>query len=373
MIQDKNVSRRDILKLGPAALAFGTAVPLIRAAQGKDPALEYRTLGRTGLKVTTVSLGCMVAPEAVIAKAGDLGINWFDTAHGYKGGQNEGEVGRAVKGKRNKVHISTKIHTASRQEMLKALDLSLQRLQTDYVDNLMAHGLSSRSEVLNEDYIGTLQEAKKAGKTRFMGFSTHSNMAECVEAAVDAKVYDILLVKFNYSAADPRLLAAVEKAAAAGIGVIAMKTQLGDFPNPGGSLTPHQAALKWVLENKSITCAVPGTRDFQQLEQNVAVMGQRLAFWEQRHLDRYAAETADLQCSGCGTCLGVCPKGVEIAEVRRCSMYLEGYRDEGLARENYRQLAADAAPCVDCDTCVVPCSRGTALQPLLSRTHLSLV
>ena len=369
----RNPTRRQILKMGPAAIALGMVAPVARATQGGQSQLAFRTLGKTNLKVTTVSLGCMVAPEEVIAKAGDLGINWFDTAHGYKGGRNEGEVGRAMKGRRDKVYISTKLHIGSTKEMLDTLDISLRRLQTDYVDNLMAHGVSSRAEVFNEDSIEALQQAKKAGKTRFIGASTHSNMAESVESVVEAGVYDIVLVKFNYSASDPRLLAAIEKAATAGIGVIAMKTQLGDFPNPGGTLTPHQAALKWVLANKNITCAVPGTRDFQQLDQNVAMMGQQLALWEERELERYAAATADLHCTGCGSCRGRCPQGVEVVEVRRCSMYLEGYGDSALARENYRQITANAAPCVDCGSCVVACARGTALKPLMRRTHQHLI
>ncbi len=370
---NKNHTRRQILKMGPAAIALGVAAPVIRASQGGQPQLTYRTLGKTGMKITTVSLGCMVAPEEVIAKAGDMGINWFDTAHGYKGGKNEAEVGRAMKGRRNKVYISTKIHQGTTKEMLDNLDISLKRLQTDYVDNLFAHGLSSRDQVFNEESIAALQKAKKEGKTRFIGVSSHSNMAETLESVFDAGVYDTVLVKFNYSASNPRLLAAIEKAAAAGIGITAMKTQLGDFPNPQGGLTPHQAALKWVLENKNISCAVPGTRDFQQLDANLTVMGQKLALWEERELDRYVEATADLHCSGCGSCNGLCPHGVEVTEVRRCSMYMEGYRDNSLARENYRQLAGNAAPCVDCEDCVVPCTRGTSLQPLLSRTHQHLV
>ena len=342
--------------------------------------MEYRNLGKWGVKLSKVGLGSYLtigmhvsddlAAECV-ALAFDSGINWFDTAHGYKGGRNEAEVGRALKDKRDRVYISTKLNGAGVDKMLADLDVSLQRLQSDYVDNLMVHGLSRRAEVLDGDHLEALERAKKAGKTRFLGFSCHSNMAECMEAVAESGFFDDVVVKFNYTA-DARLLAAVEKAAGAGIGVIAMKTQLGDFPNPGGTLTPHQAALKWVLDNPNITCAVPGTRDFRQLEQNIAVMGQRLAAWERRELERYAAETAALQCTGCGSCQEACPYGVEVAEVRRCSMYLDGYRDPDLARENYRELAGNAAPCVDCSDCVVRCTQGTNLQPMLQQTHLRL-
>jgi uncharacterized protein len=371
MMSGTNLTRRDFLKIGPTAVALGVAGPALLAQTGA-PALEYKVLGRTGLRVTTVSLGCMVAPEEVIAMAGDLGINWFDTAHGYKGGRNEAEVGRALEGKRDRVHISTKLRRGSAEEMMAQLETSLTRLQTDHVDMLMVHALSSRAQVLDETTIAALERAKEEGKTRFLGLSTHSNMAECINSAVEAKVYDAVLTTFNYTAADARLTEAVENAGKAGVGIIAMKTQLGDFPDPQGGLTPHQAALRWVLENPHVACAVPGTRDFTQLEQNVAVMGRRLSAADRRELENYAAATRTLHCTGCAGCDTQCPRGVNVPEVRRCAMYLEGYRDPGLARENYLQLAGNAAPCGDCASCVVSCARGTRLQPLLSRVHRHL-
>lgn len=370
MTDGGNLTRRNFLRMGTTAAALGMAAPGL-LAQGSAGKLEYRVLGRTGLKVTTVSLGCMVAPEEVIAMAGDLGINWFDTAHGYKGGRNESEVGRALKARRKDVHISTKLRRGSTQEMLAQLETSLTRLQTDYVDNLMVHALSSRDQVMDEATLAALTRAKESGKTRFIGLSTHSNMTECVNAAVDAKVYDIVLTSFNFNS-DAPLIAAVEKAAKAGLGIIAMKTQLGEFPNPEGGLTPHQAALGWVLEKPYITCAVPGTRDFTQLEHNLEVMSRRLTAADRRELELYAAATRSLYCTACRGCEGQCPQGVNIPEVRRCAMYLEGYRDTGLARENYAQVAANAAPCGDCAECVATCVRGARLQPVLARAHSRL-
>ncbi len=373
MRKESRVSRRDFLKAGPAALAMAAATPAwIPSRPLKEAALEYRVLGRTGLRITTVSLGCMVTPEEVIAAGVDRGVNWLDTANSYKNGQNEGEVGRVMKGRRDKAYISTKLRAGTKQAMETQLATSLTRLQTDYVDNLMIHDVRTRAQVMNETNIEVLQAAKKAGKTRFMGFSTHNGMAETLTAAAEAGVYDVVLTSFNFSNANPALLEAVARAHAAGIGVIAMKTQLGDFPNPQGGLTPHQAALKWVLEQEHITCAVPGTRDFQQLDHNLAVMGQRLGYFEGRELERYAAATAGLLCTDCGQCVGMCPRGVDIRDVRRCAMYLEGYRDQALARESYRQVASNARPCLDCTECSVTCGAGAALQPLLSRTHARL-
>ena len=370
-------SRRDFLKCGAAAAAVGVVAPRSLVAQetGADdtPEFEYRTLGRTGLQVTAVSIGCMVAPEPVIVKAFEMGVNWFDTAHSYKvaGEPSEQAVGRVLKGKRDKAYICTKVSAGSPASMLNALETSLQRLQTDHVDLLLIHGASSRGAVLDPNAMEALQQAKQSGKTRFIGVSTHSNMAECINAAVGAKIYDAVLTAYNFEAPQP-LKDAVAAAKSAGVGIIAMKTQRGNFASPAGGLTPHQAALKWVLDDPNVTCAIPGIRSFTQLESNMAVMRKRLTYFDRRRLERYAAATAGMYCIGCGECAGTCPFGVDIPEVRRCAMYLDGYRDMALARENYRLLHANAARCLDCATCSARCVRRVALQPTLRDTHRRL-
>ena len=110
-------SRRNFLAAGlalPAAgLAKPTATPLpAQASAQKAPEkvkLTYRTLGKTGLKVTSLSFGCMTASDpSVITRAADLGIIHFDTARGYQSGNNERMLGGAIKGKRQQLVISSK-------------------------------------------------------------------------------------------------------------------------------------------------------------------------------------------------------------------------------------------------------------------------
>jgi hypothetical protein len=379
---DSHLSRRDFVKLGAVAAAVGAVAPRVLAQQAEEqaaqPQLEYRTLGKTGLKVTTASFGCMLSPEEIIARAVDAGVNWLDTAHTYRGGRNEYDVGRVVKGRRDKVYIATKTKKGSAAEMIGRLDISLERLQTDHVDLFMTHGVSKVADVTNEDYIDALQQAKKSGKTRLIGVTTHSNMPAVIDALVDAKVYDCVLTRFDFKSANPdtpggkALKDAVARAAAAGIGVIAMKTQVGGFENPMGGLTPHQAALKWVLDNENISCAVAGAQNFTQLEQNLAVMGHRLGYLERRRLEKYAAETASLYCTGCSFCDGTCPDGVSIPDVRRCAMYMDGYHEPQLARETYREIPTNASPCQDCESCTARCVQGTALQPIMRDAHSRL-
>ena len=319
----------------------------------------------------------MVANETVMARALDMGINWFDTAYRYKDGRNEEELASALGSRRKEVYICTKVPKSSPSSMEKMFEKSLKRLRSDYVDMLLVHSVTTREDVTNPETMTFMQKAKQAGKTRFIGVSTHKNMANCIDAAVDAKIYDAVLSTYSYAVSPPPLRTAITRARKEGVGIIAMKTQMGsanpkEFPSSSGGLTPHQAALKWVLDNPDVTCAVPGTRDLRQLAQNVAVMGQRLGALDRANLFLFATAARGMHCLGCGACDGRCPQGVNVSEVRRCAMYLNGYGDPNLARDNYRLVAANAQPCASCTSCTVACAAGTALHPILRGLHARL-
>src|ERR1051326_7887691 len=152
-------SRRNFLAAGlslPAAgLAAGTgqsrSSPPARLQSQPASALRYRTLGKTGLKVTAVSFGCMITSDgSVIERAADLGINYFDTARGYQGGNNERLVGAALKSRRKSVIISTKTHAGNKEAALADLETSLKELGTDYVDIWYLHAKSSAAEITDD-------------------------------------------------------------------------------------------------------------------------------------------------------------------------------------------------------------------------------
>src|SRR5437763_14472718 len=112
--------------------------PSSRLSSG--PTFQYRTLGKTGLKVTTVGFGCMITSDgSVIERAADLGITYFDTARGYQQGNNERMVGAALKRKRKDIVLSTKTHAANGADALRDLDTSLKELGTDFVDIWYLH------------------------------------------------------------------------------------------------------------------------------------------------------------------------------------------------------------------------------------------
>ena len=171
-------SRRDFLAAAGLALptvAFSSVgrVQQARTLPPPKPELSYRVLGKTGLKVTSVGFGCMITSDpSVIERAADIGITYFDSARGYQNGNNERMVGAALKSKRNSITLSTKTQARTKEEALKHIDTSLAELGTDHVDIWYLHG-KSKPEDLTDELLEAQQIAKKAGKTRFVGVSTH--------------------------------------------------------------------------------------------------------------------------------------------------------------------------------------------------------
>jgi len=194
MKQKSYYTRREFLKTSARGLVVGSAAPFytqsyMASLTKKNDRIKYRTLGRTGLKVTAVSFGVMRADTpALLSKAIRMGVNHFDTAHGYQRGNNEKMLGEVVKkeGGRDKLVIATKVRLprdnktkeytaeATKGNFLKMFDESLQRLQMDYVDIMYSQNIISSNMVFHEPVLEALTQLKKEGKVRFTGISTHS-------------------------------------------------------------------------------------------------------------------------------------------------------------------------------------------------------
>ena len=162
----------------------------------------------------------------------------------------------------------------------------------------------------------------------------------------------------------------------AGIGIIAMKTQVGGYDTTGlGKISPHQAALKWAIQNPKVTAAIPGMKDLSQLREDIAVMGMPFTYADLRRIDRYDEAIAPFYCNFCGSCESGCPRGVGISTVNRALMYAEGgYRDLPLARATYAELPqqATAAACVDCTGCAARCVNGLDIAAKMDRARGTL-
>jgi len=352
--------------------------------------MQYRTLGRTGLMTSALSFGVMRLSEpAVVLKALELGINYFDTAHSYQNGNNEKMLGEVLKQYgRKKVFIATKVKPFSRI-MKKILDVnllvnttfleskvekSLRRLQTDYVDVLFLHAIDEPSWPANEDLLRFCEKMKKDGKARFVGITFHASgktYVDIVDQALKTNLYDVFLSKLNFKSPLEHI-EALKRAREKNVGIIAMKTQAGGYKLAADqSLNPHQAALKWALDCKFVDCAIPGMVNHAQLLENTAVIGKKVGWNDRKTLAAYYDAVKDRFCLSCGTCISSCEKSVDIPSINRSLMYWEGYQDFDLGRTAYRELmpTESALVCLDCFEPGCKCINGIKISERMRHAH----
>lgn len=374
-MKKRNVNRRDFLRLsatvGAGALFIpGTTASTLSQKSEKEAEQEIpvRILGRTGIEIPILSMGVMRADNPNVVRAAyNSGIFHFDTAHGYQKGKNEEMLGNFFEGKpRDSFFIATKIGFSYplddnfEQDLNEKMAISLKRLKMDYVDIFYAHGFKDLDEITDPRVIAALEKLKSEGKARFIGFSTHAHKPEQLNRAVEAGIYDVILVSYNFKLNDLKETEeAIERAAKAGIGIIAMKTMTGAVEDAEGNKKINaQACLKWAWNNEYITTAIPGFSNYDEFDECLnAAKNPELTTDESQYL-------ADLQkkemlfCQQCETCLGQCPKQLPIPDVMRAYMYAYGYKHAQLSQETLASLNMTSDPCKDCASCLVKCPSG---------------
>jgi predicted aldo/keto reductase-like oxidoreductase len=380
-----DTSRRNFLAAGLALPAAGlasttsTSTPLAPVPQQAAPTpgkVAYRVLGKTGLKVSTVGYGCMITSDpTVIARAVDMGINYFDSSRNYQNGQNERMVGAALGAKRKDIFISTKCDQRTGTGILGELDTSLKELNTDYVDVWLLHGLGNPAQI-TDDLVEAQRKAKQQGKARFIGVSTHATLPAIVDRVLEAKL-DVVQAQYNFASA-AEWGPALDKLSQAGVGLVAMKVmaRAGGRGRGGGAATPRpanfaSAALKWAIKNPAIATTVPSMTDNDQLQENFAVMAQPFTDADQKVLVAQLEQISPYFCRMCGTCSGQCPKGLPVGDMVRFVMYADGYGQFPLGREHFQRMSAEqqAVRCGDCPHCVVQCPHGVTVAERMMRAQ----
>ena len=378
-----DTSRRGFLAAGLALPAAGVAsttpspaglAPLSQQAAGGKVA--YRTLGKTGLKVTTVGFGCMITSDpTVITRALDMGINFFDTSRGYQGGQNERMVGVALGARRKNVVLTSKTDGKDRTSALAELDTSLKELNTDYLDVWHLH-LKNSPQSISDDLLEAQRTAKQQGKIRFIGVSTH-NLPAIADRILEAKV-DVVQPQYSFASDAASYGPAIERLSKAGVGLVAMKVMArAGGRGRGGAQQPQRpasffsAALKWAIRNPAIATTVPSMTDNDQLEQNFRAMSEPFTDADSQVLTARLEEVSPYFCRMCGQCEGRCPKGLPVADLVRFVMYADGYGQFALGRESYLRLAAEhqQVRCGDCAGCAVQCPNGVSVARQLMRAQ----
>jgi hypothetical protein len=401
-------TRRDFLAAGLALPAAGlrtssdSSLRLAVAQAGPESTrLDYRMLGKTGLKVASLAFGCMTTSDpSVIERAADFGINHFDTARGYQGGNNERMVGAALKKMRSKVIISSKSPAKTKQEALADLDTSLRELGTDYLDIWYLH-MKNEPEQVTEDLLEAQRLAKQKGKIRFAGVSTHFNMDRMLAHLAKLGQTDVVLTTYNFAmrSVDARantnpdapktdMTTAIRAARKAGLGIVVMKVLAGGVArvqrgdrlygaNPQALSRRLSregvpvAAIKWALKNQSVDTAIVCMTSHDQFEENVRAMAEPYTEKDEKLLTAQLVAIGPEYCRMCGACGGVCERGVPVPDVLRFLTYAEGYGQFALGREKFLQLGPEVAAvrCADCDHCTVRCPYGVQIAARLRRAQ----
>jgi predicted aldo/keto reductase-like oxidoreductase len=310
-------------------------------------------------------------PELMRA-ALDAGITHFDsTAAQPQQIRNEQMIGEVVKERpRDSFIYGTKIHlpqdpstglfreAATEAEFTRKLDQALQNLQLDYVDIVYHHMISRTESAFHEPAMNAMLKAKEAGKARFLGMTTHSNVPEAVHAAVDTEFFEVVMASYNPRQADlPQVREAIARAAGAGLGVVAIKVIRGDVERGQGPVNPV-ASLKWVLQDENVHATIPGFGTFQEMEADLSIMEDlRLTEAELDDL-RKEASGPSMFCLGCRQCLEACSVDLPIPDLMRAYMYAYGYRQPALAQNLLTSLELPPQVCEGCSSCAVECSNG---------------
>ncbi len=401
--------RREFLKTGAlASLGVGllSVAGEVGAAINSTPprVRRYVPLGSTGLKISDISFGSSrlrSGQEDLVRRAFDLGINYFDSASDYTDGEAESTIGSALRDKRDKVVLTSKMFaypTTTQQEMMLTLEGSLKRLQTDHVDIFFNHAVNEVERLKNPEWYAFVDKAKGQGKVKFTGMSGHAgNLGECLDYAIDSGHYDVILAAHNFGqdpsffkrffrdydfiAVQPQLPRILAKAKSKGMGTVVMKTLMGarlnDMrPYEKGGATFSQAAFRWVLSNSNVDALIVTMTSPDLIDEYLGASGWRTAAaGDIPLLRRYLALNSASHCrNGCKACEESCPSGVPISQVLRTRMYARDYGDFELARREYKLLPVDASACLSCAAtpCKGACPIGLETGEIMAPLHRKL-
>lgn len=380
----KNINRRGFLKKSLVGMSGATLIPRTWTAsfreigvKGAIPSLASRTLGRTGIKTPLISMGTSEASSTNLIRMGyDAGIKLFFSATYYGKGNNERLVGEALKdlprgsyvvgtaatpeGLNPRAGTLPKDMTA--QAYMKTAEESLKRFGLDYVDILLLPFAGKRESVMFDPILEAMTELKKQGKIRFAGIATHSSCEEALRAAADAKVYDMAMTAYNFKTENKEAMnEALAYVTKAGMGIVAMKTTAGAARDKNRTQPLNiNAALKWVLQNQSISSIVSGMSSVEELQKNLEMI-KDLKMSEQELKDLNLADIKSepgLYCQQCQRCIPQCPNNLDIPTLMRSYMYAYGYRNVEHARHTLDTVDVSGRPCDRCDVCSVTCASG---------------
>ena len=307
--------------------------------------MEYRTLGKTGLKISRMGFGGI--PIQKIDEEGtrkllhemmEKGVNYIDSARGYT--VSEQYIGYGLEGIRDKFVLATKSMSRTKEAMAADIETSLGNFRTDYIDLYQVHNPSMEQldQVMGEGgALEALMEAKAAGKVGHIGLTAHST--EVFERALELDWVETIM--FPYNIVEQQGAELIHKCAEKNIGFIVMK------PLAGGAIEDASLALRYVCSNPDVTVVIPGMAEIHELEQNLAACSntEPLTQEELKEMDKVR------RCNYCAPCT----VGINIPSVFLFAGYLQRYDLADWAKDRYSTLKVKASACIGCGKCEPRC------------------
>ena len=374
--------------------------------------MQYRKFGNTGVEISALGFGCMRLPEfqdedgtwhvdqektnEMLMRAFDLGVNYFDTAYYYCHGNSEIAIGKALAPIRDKVYISTKCpldKVNSPEDYEAILDESLRKLGTDHVDFYHFWGINQKvfdEKIVPLGLIDKAKALKETGKIRHISFSFHDSPEALKHIIDNGEGLESVLLQYNLL--DRANEEMIQYAARKGLGVVVMgpvgggrlaaPTELSQKLG-SGNLHTYELALRFVLGNQGVCCALSGMQNVTMVEQNAAVASLEEPMSEEQW--RKVGESlenlkkfSELYCTGCAYCQP-CPKGINIPRIFQAYTYHNVYGLHDLAKNTYynyinneKNPGATSIDCVNCGYCEKKCPQHLKVRELLKMVEEKL-
>ena len=316
--------------------------------------MEYRTLGKTGLRISRMGFGGIPiqridaeGTKLLLKKMAEQGINYIDTARGYT--VSEEYIGYGLDGLRDKFVLATKSMSRTKEAMASDIETSLWNLRTDYIDLYQVHNpnMDQLEQVTGKGgALEALMEAKDAGKIGHIGITAHSTAV--FEKALELDWVETVMFPYNIVESQGEEL--IRRCAEKKIGFIAMK------PLAGGAIEDSSLALRYVCSNPNMTVVIPGMAEISELETNIAACENTapLSEEEQERIENVRGQLGTDFCRRCNYC-APCTVGIDIPSVFLFAGYLQRYNLAEWGKSRYSTLKVKASACIGCGECETRC------------------
>ena len=328
--------------------------------------MEYRILGKTGLKVSRMGFGGIpiqridaAGTRVLMQQMKDAGINYIDTARGYT--VSESYLGEALEGIREHFVLATKSMSRTKEAMAADIDTSLGNLRTNYIDLYQVHNpnLAQLDQVIAPDgALEALLEAKEAGKIGHIGITAHS--LEVFQKALELPWVETIM--FPYNIVESQGTDLIKACGEKNIGFVVMK------PLAGGAIEDATLAMRYICANPDCTVVIPGMADPAELEQNLAAVNDAspLSEEELHKIETIRKELGTQFCRRCNYCQP-CAAGINISGAFLFHGYLARYGLADWAKGRYATLPVKASACIECGVCENRCPYNLPIRSMLTK------